>query len=113
MPKLDCSVSLLYGHEPCQHYLDWQLGKHGIQIVFNDPSTGQERFATFLPEIAPREGMSKPEAIDSLIRKSGVKGDITESLRECLFVTRYQVLRAMISPLSLLPEIASNVGLKK
>jgi AMMECR1 domain-containing protein len=90
LPKLECCVSLLYGHEQAEHYLDWIHGTHGIQVDFDDPSTGERRSATFLPDIAPREGMSKREAVDALIRKSGCnKRYISESLRERIRLTRY------------------------
>ena len=50
-------------------------------------SQGVSRSATYLPEIAEREGWSKLEAIESLVRKSGWDGVVTPSTLVC---TRYQ-----------------------
>jgi len=32
--RLHCSVSLLMDFEPADHYLDWEIGTHGIRIEF-------------------------------------------------------------------------------
>ncbi|GKU91531.1 hypothetical protein SLEP1_g5395 [Rubroshorea leprosula] len=46
--------------------------------------------ATYLPEVAAHEGWTKVEAIESLMRKAGYDGAITEALRESVNLTRYQ-----------------------
>ena len=48
------------------------------------------RSATYLPEVAAHEGWTHLETIDSLMRKAGYNGTITDSLRKKLRVTRYQ-----------------------
>ncbi|KAF7811503.1 hypothetical protein G2W53_032479 [Senna tora] len=76
LPYLECTVSLLTDYEAANHYLDWEVGKHGIIIEFNDPDYNTRRSATYLPEVAANEGWQKIEAIDSLIRKAGYNGPI-------------------------------------
>ncbi|KAK4279502.1 hypothetical protein QN277_011276 [Acacia crassicarpa] len=90
LPYLECTVSILADYEAADHYLDWEVGKHGIIIEFIDPDHNTRRSATYLPEVAAHEGWTKTEAIDSLIRKAGYNGLITESLRKRLQLTRYQ-----------------------
>ncbi|XP_010933479.1 uncharacterized protein At2g38710 [Elaeis guineensis] len=90
LPYLECTVSILADYESALHYLDWEIGKHGLIIEFTDPDYNARRSATYLPEVAAHEGWTKTETIDSLMRKAGYNGVITESLRKRLRVTRYQ-----------------------
>ncbi|KAM7263237.1 hypothetical protein ACFE04_000920 [Oxalis oulophora] len=90
LPLLECTVSVLSDYETANNYLDWEVGKHGIIIVFTDPEHNTRRNATYLPEVAAHEGWTELEAINSLIRKSGYTGTITESLRKSIRLTRYQ-----------------------
>ncbi|QCE05594.1 uncharacterized protein At2g38710 [Vigna unguiculata] len=90
LPFLECTVSILTDYETANNYLDWEIEKHGIIIEFSDPVYSTRRSATYLPEVAANEGWTKTEAIDSLIRKSGYNGPITDELRMQLQLTRYQ-----------------------
>ncbi|PKA60013.1 Uncharacterized protein AXF42_Ash009697 [Apostasia shenzhenica] len=90
LPFLECTVSILTDYETALNHLDWEVGKHGLIIEFTDPDYNSRRSATYLPEVAAHEGWTKIEAIDSLMRKAGYNGVITESLRKRLRVTRYQ-----------------------
>ncbi|XP_074312397.1 uncharacterized protein At2g38710-like [Silene latifolia] len=90
LPQLQCTVSILIDYETATDYLDWEVGKHGIIIDFVDPGNNARRNATYLPEIAEHEGWTQLEAIDSLMRKAGYNGVITESLRKSIQLTRYQ-----------------------
>ncbi|KAJ9540145.1 hypothetical protein OSB04_026651 [Centaurea solstitialis] len=100
LPFLQCTVSILTNYETAANYLDWEVGKHGIIIEFTDPDYNTKRSATYLPEVAAQEGAfrnityfdgwTKIEAIDSLMRKAGYSGTITESLRKQIQLTRYQ-----------------------
>ncbi|KAK9282694.1 hypothetical protein L1049_010914 [Liquidambar formosana] len=90
LPYLECTVSILTDYETGLHYHDWEIGKHGIIIEFTDPDYNTRRSATYLPEVAAHEGWTKIEAIDSLMRKAGYNGTITESLRKRIRLTRYQ-----------------------
>lgn len=90
LPHLECTVSILTDYETALHYLDWEVGKHGLIIEFTDPDYTTRRSATYLPEVAAHEGWTKIETIDSLMRKAGYNGSISESLRRKLRITRYQ-----------------------
>lgn len=90
LPTLECTVSVLTNYETANNYLDWEVGKHGIIIEFPDPDYNGRRSATYLPEVAAHEGWTKLEAIDSLMRKAGFDGIITDSLRKRIRLTRYQ-----------------------
>lgn len=86
---LECTVSLLTNFETASHYLEWEIGKHGMILEFTDPDN-YRRSATYLPEIAAQEGWTKIETVDSLVRKSGYTGQITDSMRRRFHITRYQ-----------------------
>ncbi|XP_057424377.1 uncharacterized protein At2g38710 [Lotus japonicus] len=90
LPLLECTVSILTDYETANDYLDWEVGKHGIIIEFSDPDYNTRRSATYLPEVAAHEGWTKLEAIDSLIRKAGYNGPITDAVRKRIQLTRYQ-----------------------
>ncbi|KAK4480426.1 hypothetical protein RD792_013499 [Penstemon davidsonii] len=90
LPFLECTVSILTNYENDRDYLDWEVGKHGIIIEFTDPNYNTRRSATYLPEVAAHEGWTTTEAIDSLVRKAGYNGTITEQLRKNIQLTRYQ-----------------------
>ncbi|KAJ6804576.1 uncharacterized protein M6B38_259985 [Iris pallida] len=90
LPYLECTVSILTEYETALNYLDWEVGKHGLIIEFTDPDYNTRRSATYLPEVAAHEGWTQVEAIDSLMKKAGYNGFITEALRKRLHITRYQ-----------------------
>ncbi|KAL8166723.1 hypothetical protein V2J09_008222 [Rumex salicifolius] len=90
LPQLQCTVSILVNYETAANYLDWEVGTHGMIIEFTDPDYNTKRNATYLPEVASDQGWTQIEAIDSLIRKAGFEGAITESLRKSIRLTRYQ-----------------------
>ncbi|XP_062206061.1 uncharacterized protein At2g38710-like [Phragmites australis] len=90
LPSLECTVSILTDYETAQNYLDWEVGTHGLIIEFTDPDYNMRHSATYLPEVAGHEGWTHIETIDSLMRKAGYNGTITESLRKKIRVTRYQ-----------------------
>ena len=70
VPALNCSVSLLVEFEKGKDALDWEIGKHGIEISFED--NDEEYSATFLPEVADEEKWSKEETLKHLVRKAGL-----------------------------------------
>ncbi|KAI3995537.1 hypothetical protein MKX01_023282, partial [Papaver californicum] len=78
LPFLECTVFILTNYETADHYLDWELEKHGMIIEFTDPDYNVMR------------SWMKVEAIDSLMRKAGYTGRIAESLRKQIHLTRYQ-----------------------
>ncbi|XP_072987026.1 uncharacterized protein At2g38710-like [Typha latifolia] len=90
LPYLECTVSVLTDYETALHYLDWEIGKHGLVIEFTDTNYNTRHSATYLPDVPAHEGWTKTETIDSLVRKAGYNGVINETLRRELGVTRYQ-----------------------
>lgn len=82
-------MSLLTHFEKADNYLDWEIGRHGLWIEFE--LNGEKETATYLPEVMKEQGWTKQEAIESLLRKGGYRGRITEEF--CLnsvVLTRYQ-----------------------
>lgn len=98
MNELGClkvSVSILTNFEKANDYLDWQVGVHGIKIVFDE--RGKRRSATFLPEVATDQKWDHLQTIDSLLRKGGFRGAITTAVRQSIMVTRYQSEKITVS----------------
>lgn len=86
---LQVTVSLLTDFETAPSYLDWEIGTHGIIIEFTD-NHNVKRSATYLPEVPKQEGWTKVETINSLIKKAGYSGNVTDALRRRLKLTRYK-----------------------
>lgn len=89
LQHLTCTVSLLKDFEEAKHYLDWEIGVHGIILEFYD-GKGYQYSATYLPEVAEQQRWDKEECIESLVRKSGYQGHVTAKLKSTLKITRYQ-----------------------
>ncbi|CAG8494527.1 9983_t:CDS:2 [Cetraspora pellucida] len=96
LSHLTCGVSLLTNFEDAEDYLDWEIGVHGIWIEFVD-DYNRRRTATYLPEVAEEQGWTKEETIDSLLRKSGYNGRITDKIRSRVVLTRYQSAKYVIT----------------
>jgi uncharacterized protein (TIGR00296 family) len=94
--KLHVSVSILRHFEDGQDYLDWEIGIHGIRIEFLTEK-GSKRTATYLPEVAPEQGWDRIQTVDSLLRKGGYKGVITNEVRRSIRLTRYQSEKITVS----------------
>lgn len=88
LPRLTVSVSILQGFEEARGYLDWTLGVHGIRIEFLN-ERGSKRSATYLPAVATEQGWDQIQTIDSLLRKGGFRGQITNATRGSIKLTRY------------------------
>lgn len=95
LPQLTVTVSLLVSFEPARDYTDWHIGVHGIRIEFSQ--SGRRHNATYLPQVALEQGWDHVGTIDSLLRKGGWKGSVTESDRRRISVTRYQSRKHTIS----------------
>nr|XP_022919813.1 AMMECR1-like protein [Onthophagus taurus] len=95
-PKLSVSVSILRHFEDGNDYLDWEIGIHGIRIEFVNEK-GNKRTATYLPEVAPEQGWTQIQTIDSLLRKGGYKASISNEVRKGIKLTRYQSEKITIS----------------
>jgi len=88
LEKLKVSVSLLEKFEEAEDAFDWEVGKHGIIINFS--ANCRSYSATYLPHVASEQGWNKHETINSLIRKSGYRSTVTNSLYDTISLTRYQ-----------------------
>lgn len=95
--SLRITVSLLNGHEACEHPLDWVVGTHGIIIFFDPGDGGGERTATYLPDVAREQGWSQREAVASLVRKAGWPHALPPSRMAAMRVTRYVSSKASMS----------------
>ncbi|ORM40704.1 Uncharacterized protein BXIN_2375 [Babesia sp. Xinjiang] len=80
IPKLNCALSLLHSFEKAADPYDWVVGKHGIMITFEHE--GKEYNATYLPEVAQENGLTKEATLNQLIRKAGYKGKITDEIMD-------------------------------
>ncbi|SCV02775.1 LAME_0H05116g1_1 [Lachancea meyersii CBS 8951] len=81
LPKLKCSCNILhsfqtiYGNKKGDIF-DWDLGVHGIELTFKDPSTNRIMSATFLPEVMLEQGWNKEATFTNLIEKAGCLKDV-------------------------------------
>ncbi|KRW98318.1 AMMECR1 domain [Pseudocohnilembus persalinus] len=94
VPRLKVSVSLLVNFEEGKKALDWEVGQHGIQIDFN--VDGQQFGATYLPEVAAEQEWTQEEAIKSLVRKAGYRGNYKNVLSS-INLTTYQSSKCKLS----------------
>jgi len=91
LPMLRVAVSLLVRYEECEDCHDWTVGVHGIIIRWPDvDSYLREYSATYLPEVALEQNWDQRTTLESLIRKAGFQGRITDELLRKIRCTRYQ-----------------------
>jgi uncharacterized protein (TIGR00296 family) len=69
VPTLNVGVSLLTNFEKANDYLDWEVGKHGIEIDFE--VSGNAYRGTYLPEVASEQQWDNITTMKSLVRKGG------------------------------------------
>lgn len=84
--KLSVTLSLLENFEEISDPLNWEVGKHGVEIEFEFDD--EEFSSTFLPEIAKEEGWDQEETLRELVEKSGCPGDF-EEVRPLIKAKRY------------------------
>lgn len=88
---LTCRVSVLHTYEDARNCYDWERGKHGMIIDFDDPQNKSRHFhATYLPDVAIEHNMSKEGAIRELCKKAGFYGKIDKGLQDSIKLIRYQ-----------------------
>ena len=84
------SLNVLHTFEKTDSWDDWEIGKHGTTIFFED-TNGYKRNATFLPAVAKEHKFSKEKAIEQLRRKAGGTPKFSgDAFLENLKVERYQ-----------------------
>ena len=95
LKNLNCGISLLVNFEKANNALDWEVGKHGIDIDFEDDN-GVDYSATFLPEVAEEEGWDQRTTLKYLVRKAGYRGSLDKVLSK-IKCKRYQSIKKTIS----------------
>ena len=86
-PFLHCEISLLTDFESANNCYDWELGKHGIQIIF--AINGEEYRATFLPHVALEQKWDKETTLKHLVMKAGYYGKLKD-IENKIKLIRYQ-----------------------
>ena len=94
IPQLNCGVSLLINFEDAKDCYDWEVGKHGIQIFFDE--CGGHFSATFLPEVPTEYKMDKNTTLQHLIRKAGYWGKL-EEVDKKIKLRRYQSIKLFMT----------------
>ena len=95
LKNLNCGISLLVNFEKANNALDWEVGKHGIDIDFEDDN-GVDYSATFLPEVAEEEGWDQRTTLKHLVKKAGYRGSLDKVLSR-IKCKRYQSIKKTIS----------------
>ena len=90
---LNCGISILIDFEDAKDCYDWEVGKHGIQIYFEE--NGQQS-ATFLPEVPIEHNMDKKTTLQHLIEKAGYHGKLSKVDKK-IKMRRYQSIKIFMS----------------
>ena len=69
LPNLNVGISLLTNFTPIKNPLDWEVGRHGIEINFK--AKGRRYSSTFLPEVAAEENWDQRTTLEYLVDKAG------------------------------------------
>ena len=93
IPHLNVGVSLLINFEDAKDCYDWEVGKHGIQIFFEENGNYS---ATFLPEVPIEHKMDKITTLQHLIRKAGYWGKL-EDVDKKIKLRRYQSIKLFMT----------------
>ena len=93
IPNLNVGVSLLINFEDAKDCYDWEVGKHGIQIFFEENGRYS---ATFLPEVPIEHKMDKITTLQHLIRKAGYYGEL-EDVDKKIQLRRYQSIKLFMT----------------
>lgn len=109
LPLLKCGCNILTNFETIysksnsshQDIYNWEIGKHGIELKFKDPATGEKLSATFLPDVMVEQEWDKEDTFINLIEKAGVFTsiiDIMENYTEYFIeVIRYEGHKSVIT----------------
>ena len=95
VPNLNCGISLLVNFEKVKNPLDWEVGKHGIDITFTDKNKVQYS-ATFLPEVAEEQEWDQKTTLKYLVKKAGYYGKLDDII-DNIETERYQSLKTIVS----------------
>ena len=89
---LTVAVSLLVNFQERQNCMDWEVGKHGIQISFDH---GMYR-GTYLPEVASEQNWNQEQTLRHLIQKTGFYGKF-ETVKDQIELTTYESSKESLS----------------
>ena len=71
--------------------MDWEVGKHGLTIHFNEvQNDGKDMGATYLPHVASGAGWNQLQTLDHLVEKAGHKGKYVDIKNNLTQAERYQ-----------------------
>ena len=90
IPSLNVEISLLLNFKKAKSALDWEIGKHGIEIKYNSHT------ATFLPEVAKEQKWDKHTTLQHLLLKAGVYEKVNDIIDQ-IELTTYESITAEIS----------------
>ncbi len=82
-------ISLLNTFETISDPLDWEVGKHGIEIEFKNPKSGKTHRGTFLPNVAPEQDWNQVETLEHLCAKAGYKSGFDSVRDSFVLIRRY------------------------
>ena len=92
--NLNCGISLLTNFEDASNPIDWEVGKHGIEIHFD--KNGENYGATYLPNVASDYDWDQKTTLTHLIRKAGFRGKL-DDVYDGIKVKRYQAIKEILS----------------
>ena len=90
---MNCGISLLINFEDAKDCYDWEVGKHGIQIFFEEQG---QHSATFLPEVPIEHNMNKETTLQHLIEKAGFYGKLKD-IDKKIKMRRYQSIKLFMT----------------
>ena len=87
---MNVGLSLLVNFTPIKDPLDWEVGKHGVEIEFM--VKGRNYSSTFLPEVAEEQGWDQLETMEELVMKSGYRGSF-DSIKDLIEAKTYESIK--------------------
>ena len=75
LPKLRCEISVLSNFTCIDDPLNWEIGRHGIEIAFKE---GKKVYrSTFLPHVAEEFGWNQQTTLENMVKKAGYTGSFS------------------------------------
>lgn len=81
--ELYCQINLMFNFELVKDCYDWEIGKHGIKVKFDDYQW------TFLPQVIMEHFCDKKAALEDIIKNAGYKGNLKD-VEKKMNVIRFQ-----------------------
>lgn len=84
------SINVLHTFETASAWDDWEIGKHGTTLHFED-KYGKNQHSTFLPSVAVSHNFTKTQVIEQLRKKAGGNAKYSgQEFYHNLKIERYQ-----------------------